>query len=146
RLYDGDCSKIPTRLALGSDYLKSAFDIYKDCDGAKFDNYEHLGSVRPPTLARGDQPHSHQEMYSYLDQPLEDLPAADVLRHFGMDFNDVLDLSEDNQRASPVRPKKRDRSFTECIDVREWLIDTGCGHALLSKHEVSPYKEFVQKG
>ncbi|MFM7985455.1 MAG: hypothetical protein ACKPKO_39685, partial [Candidatus Fonsibacter sp.] len=34
---------------------------------------------------------------------------------------------------------------TECIDVREWLIDTGCGHDLLSKHEVAPYKEFVQK-
>ncbi|MFM7979042.1 MAG: hypothetical protein ACKPKO_06960, partial [Candidatus Fonsibacter sp.] len=49
---------------------------------------------------------------------------------FGMDCNAVLDLSKDAQQALSVRPKKRDRSFTECIDVREWLIDTGCGRDL----------------
>ncbi|MFM7989170.1 MAG: hypothetical protein ACKPKO_58640, partial [Candidatus Fonsibacter sp.] len=68
--------------------MKSAFDIYKDCDGVNIGIYEHLGSVRPPALAEDDYQHSSQEMHSYVDQPLEDLPAADVLQQFGMDFND----------------------------------------------------------
>ncbi|MFM7990454.1 MAG: hypothetical protein ACKPKO_65165, partial [Candidatus Fonsibacter sp.] len=57
----------------------------------------------------------------------------------------MLDLSDVNHQALPVRPKKRDRFYTECVDVREWLIDTGCGHDLLYKHEVAPYKDFFQK-
>ncbi|MFM7980811.1 MAG: hypothetical protein ACKPKO_15980 [Candidatus Fonsibacter sp.] len=57
----------------------------------------------------------------------------------------MFDSSGENLSALPVRSKKRDWSYTGCIDVYERLIDTGCGHALLSKHEVAPYKDFVQK-
>ncbi|MFM7980982.1 MAG: hypothetical protein ACKPKO_16865, partial [Candidatus Fonsibacter sp.] len=136
---------IPTRLALGAEYLKSALDVYKDFNGANFDHYERLGTVRRPAPEEAEPGEELPEADSTVDKRFEDLPAADILQRFGIDFNVVLDLSDVNHQALPVRPKKRDRSYIECIDVREWLIDTGYGHDLLSKHDVAPYADFVQK-
>ncbi|MFM7986376.1 MAG: hypothetical protein ACKPKO_44400, partial [Candidatus Fonsibacter sp.] len=98
--------------------MKSAVDVYEEFDGVNFDKYEHLGSVQQPAPKGDDQDIEASETYTSADQRFEDHFVADVLQHFGIDFNVVLDLSEDNHQALSVRLKKRDRSYTECIDVR----------------------------
>ncbi|MFM7983184.1 MAG: hypothetical protein ACKPKO_28075, partial [Candidatus Fonsibacter sp.] len=110
---------------------------------AEFDYYAHLGSVRQPIVE--DKGTTPSETDLSVDEQLDDLLAAAILQRYGIDSNIMFDSSGENPSALLVRSKKRDWSYTECIDVCEWLIYTGCGHDLLSKHEVAPYKDFVQQ-
>ncbi|MFM7982939.1 MAG: hypothetical protein ACKPKO_26805, partial [Candidatus Fonsibacter sp.] len=135
-----------------------------------------LGSVRPPASWKTSDKIKSKKTDSSVDRWSDDIPAADIIRNFGIDSNIVFKPSdsfgiEDNShgefvKGEPVdeikfeldgipsacsegalsaRAKRRDSSYTECAEVNDWLIDTVCGHDLLSKQEVAHYKKFIHK-
>ena len=67
-----------------------------------FVKYEHLGSVQQPALGEDDQIIEYLEADSSVNRRFVDLVADDVFQRFGIDFNVVFDLSDDNRRALPV--------------------------------------------
>ncbi|MFM7978722.1 MAG: hypothetical protein ACKPKO_05350, partial [Candidatus Fonsibacter sp.] len=88
--------------------------------------------------------------------------AKDVLEKFGYDSNTVIHIPEcgeqcivhphDNKDSLPfkhdvvpAKSRARNWAYTDSVDIKEWLIDTGCGNDILSKRDVVSVKDYIKK-